>query len=81
MYRVAETVVRHGKLILDGLPFADGEQVRVVVLSAGSSDRSADDAVGGNSIAHVRQVLRGGVEKFDSPFEPMVPEQTWEMLR
>jgi len=32
------------------------------------------------SIENVRRQLRGGVERFDHPLEPMIPSGDWEML-
>jgi len=33
------------------------------------------------SIQEVRQLLKGGVERFDDPTQPMIPEDHWEMLK
>ena len=33
------------------------------------------------SIEEVRRQLKGGVERFDDPFEPMIPGEDWEMLK
>jgi len=68
---VADAVVREGKLLLSDLPVADGQHVRVVVTDVLDAGRQ--------SIESVRNVLRGSVERFDDPFEPMLPLESWEM--
>jgi len=75
MHRIQKAVVRDGKLVLTGLPFAEGQHVRVIVTEAGG------DAAGGVSVQRARELLRGGVERFDDPLEPLIPGQGWEMLR
>lgn len=75
MHQIDHVIVREGKVILTGLPFADGQTVTISVVGDESKQRTS------RSIAEVRQVLRGGVERFDEPFEPMIPAEQWEMLR
>jgi hypothetical protein len=33
------------------------------------------------TVAEVRQLLRGGVLRYDNPFEPCIPDNSWEMLK
>lgn len=73
MHRINDIVVKDGTLVLSNLPFADGEHVRVDVSGI------QEPASPRNSIEHIRQMLKGRVEKFDQPFEPMIPLQEWEM--
>ncbi|HEX4794909.1 MAG TPA: hypothetical protein VH370_14005 [Humisphaera sp.] len=70
MHQIHDAIIHDGKLVLSDLPFADGQHVRVVV-----------DAVPvlSASIHEVRLSLKGGVERFDDPFEPMIPLDVWEM--
>lgn len=74
MHRINDAVVHGGQLVLTDLPFADGQHVRVVVAAA-DADRPR------MPIAEVRRLLKGGVERFDDPFEPMIPADHWEMLK
>ena len=75
MHRINDAIVRGGKLFLADLPFAEGQRVTVVLDEVDS--RSAET----RSIEEIRELLRGGVERFDDPLEPMVPADRWEMLR
>jgi len=75
MHQIDHAIVRQGKIVLTGLPFPDGQRVSVSVTpEKGKSPHS-------RSIDDVRQLLRGGVERFDEPTQPMIPEEHWEMLR
>nr|MBA2707343.1 hypothetical protein [Gemmatimonadaceae bacterium] len=56
-------------------PFADGQRVRVIVAESDAAP------VGRLSIEDVRRQLKGGVERFDDPCEPMIPSGDWEMLK
>jgi len=75
MYQIDDAIIRGGKLELSGLPFAEGQHVRVVVAEANTQ------AVKTASIHEVRRLLKGGVERFDEPFESMIPVEHWEMLK
>lgn len=73
MLRINDIVVRDGKLVLSNLPFAEGQHVQVLV-DALATDKKA-------TISDIRASLRGGVQRHDDPFEPVIPERDWEMLR
>jgi hypothetical protein len=75
MHQIDDAVVRDGKIVLSDLPFADGQHVRVIV-----AERELD-AMRRIPIADVRRQLKGGVERFEEPFEPMIPSGDWEMLK
>lgn len=75
MHQVNNAVVQGGKLVLSGLPFQDGQHVRVVIAEAEIPVHASI------SIQEVRKQLKGGVERFDEPFEPMIPVENWEMLK
>jgi hypothetical protein len=66
--------VQGGKIVLSHLPFADGQRVRVIV-----SENEAP--IARLPIDDVRRQLKGGVERFDDPLEPMIPSEDWEMLK
>jgi hypothetical protein len=75
MHRISDAIVNGGKVVLSDLPFPDGQHVRVVVEEADA------DLANRVSIDEVRRLLEGGVERFDDPFEPMIPPESWEMLK
>ena len=75
MHRINDAVVRGGKLVLSDLPFAEGQHVQVVV--AELQHEPSKQA----TIDEVRSALRGGVERYNDPFEPSIPPDSWEMLK
>lgn len=74
MHEINDVIVQGGKIVLSHLPFADGQHVRILVAEADQTGQRA-------SIQKVREILRGAVERFDEPFEPMIPSENWEMLK
>jgi hypothetical protein len=74
MHRINDAIVRGGKLVLTDLPFAEGQHVQVVVAEVGAAPKRS-------SIEEVRRLLKGGVECFEDPFEPLIPLDQWEMLK
>lgn len=75
MHQIDDAIVQGGKMVLSDLPFADGQRVRVIVAE---QDGLTPKPL---SIEDVRRQLRGGVARFDDPFEPMIPSGDWEMLK
>jgi hypothetical protein len=75
MHQIDDAVVRGGKLVLSDLPFPEGQHVRVVVAE---TNAPATERL---TIHEVRKLLSGAVERFDDPFEPMIPTDQWEMLK
>jgi hypothetical protein len=73
MHQINDAVVKGGQLILSDLPFAEGQHVRVFVAEVAIRPTA--------SIHEIRRTLKGGVEHFDDPFEPLIPNENWEMLR
>jgi hypothetical protein len=71
--RIDRAIVHGGQITVSGLSLPDGEQVQVVVSTAAVQQK--------RSILEVRQLLRGGVERYDEPFEPSAPAESWEMLQ
>jgi hypothetical protein len=69
--RVQQADVRGGQVVISGLPLSDGK-VDVIVTDADSARRNIKD---------VRGLLRGGVERYDDPFEPVISPDAWEMLK
>lgn len=70
--RISLESVRNGTVSVSGLNVPDGEHVQVTVSSASIEPR--------RSIAEVRALLGGHVERFDDPFEPAIDPNSWEML-
>jgi hypothetical protein len=66
MHEINDAIVQDGKIILSHLPFANGQHVRVIVAET-------DEFPKRMPIAKVREILKGSVERFDNPTEPMVP--------
>jgi hypothetical protein len=62
------TVGEHGEVVLQGLPFAPGQPVEVLVVSK----TAGPTAAGGQS-------LRDSVFEFREPFEPVAGED-WDAL-
>jgi hypothetical protein len=67
-YRIKKKVSSHGGLLLEALPFEEGEMVEVIVL-APDPEEQQPGAVS----------LKGQVIEYIDPFEP-VAEQDWEVL-
>jgi hypothetical protein len=63
------TVERDGVLRVSGLPFSAGTVVEVIVLEGPGKTRTQENE------------LRGSILKDDTPFEPAVPPEDWEVIR
>ena len=62
-----------GIIRIDGLPFAAGEQVEVVV-------KPLPSPLAGQSVKE-RYPLRGLPYKYERPFDPAVPLEDWDALK
>lgn len=60
-----ELTIEKGKLVIENLPFQDGETVEVIILPASKSDVQEWDS------------MEGTVLKYIDPFKP-VAEDDWE---
>ena len=67
-HRVKTTVQPNGKVVLDNLPFDEGETVEIIILEAKSTTNGEE------------KPLRGTVLKYEQPFEPVSVED-WEVLK
>ena len=65
----AETTIHNGRIVLDDLPFDDGE-VEVIVL-----ERNIKKLRNGEN------PLKGSILRYDDPFWPACPPEDWEVLR
>ena len=70
MYEVAAVVTRGGHLALDGIPFDEGQPVRVSIVAASERPRL--------TIAEAQRIVAGSTDQLDDPGEPMVPLDAWE---
>jgi predicted DNA-binding antitoxin AbrB/MazE fold protein len=71
--RISEAVVQGGQVVLNNLPMKDGERVQVIVTQLEEGKK--------RSITEIRKILGGSVNRYDQPFELMIPEKDWEMLK
>ncbi len=67
-YRIATRIQRAGELHLDHVPFAEGEEVNVIVMRRRALEKTS------------KYPLRGRPVRYDDPFKP-VAEEDWEALR
>lgn len=65
-----ETTVRDGRIVIDDLPFGNGEKVKVAIEGANRNHNDVDP-----------YSLRGTPYRYDDPFEPVCPPEEWEALR
>ena len=70
-YKTVARVAKGGTLTVEGLPFAEGDAVEVVLLKLDSEPALA-------APPHPHQ---GSVQKYDDPFEPAVSPDAWEALK
>lgn len=69
-HRTQATVQQNRRIVLEDLPFDEGEKVEVIVLESGQSSEEAAE-----------NPLKGTVIKYDDPFGPAAPLEDWEALR
>ncbi len=68
-YRVEKKIAANGELKLSGLPFQEGDEVEVIILSHETDSHSMTPSP-----------LRGKVIEYLDPTEP-VAEEDWELLK
>ncbi len=67
--RVEKVIQSNGTIILENLPFDEGEIVEIVISKSESESEKS------------RYPLRGTTYKYENPFEPAVPSEDWEALK
>lgn len=77
MHQINDAIVQGGRVTIEDLPFRDGQHVRVVIMEEDVSSTAGQR----RPIAEVRRLLKGGVERFDDALDPMIPIESWEMLK
>lgn len=68
--RVEAVVQPNGRVVLENLPFDDGDMVEVIVLEA--NDEATRSSV---------NPIKGVLLKYEDPFEPAVPPEDWNVLK
>ncbi len=68
-HRAEATVAGNGRVTVEGVPFAEGEAVEVIVLPREPS-RTAED-----------HPLRGSVRRYTDPFDPATDSDAWDATR
>lgn len=67
-HRIETTVQSNGKVVLENLPFDEGEKIEVIVLESKSNSPTESES------------LAGKLLKYENPFEPAAVED-WEALK
>lgn len=67
-HRIETTVQSNGKVVLENLPFDEGETIEIIVLE--TKPKSPNES----------ESLQGKVLKYETPFEPIAGED-WEALK
>lgn len=66
-HRIETIVQPNGKIVLENLPFNEGEKVEIIVLETQTKTSSEKPLS-----------LRGTLLKYDEPFEPATAIENWE---
>lgn len=67
-HRIETTVQSNGKVVLENLPFDEGEMIEIIVLEAKPK------------LPNESKSLQGKVLKYEDPFESIAVED-WEVLK
>ncbi len=67
--RVEKIIQSNGTIILENLPFNEGEKVEIIILKSDAENVKS------------RYPLRGTTYKYENPFESAVPTEDWEALK
>ena len=67
--RVEKIIQSNGTVVLENLPFDEGEKVEIIISKSGAESEKG------------RYPLRGTVYKYENPFESVVPTEDWEALK
>lgn len=67
-HQVQKTVLPNGIIVIDNLPFEEGEEVKVTIVKTEEADSSNP------------YPLRGTPYSYDDPFSPLIPLEDWESL-
>lgn len=67
--RVEKIIQSNRTIILENLPFDEGEKVEIIILKSNMENENG------------RYPLRGTAYQYENPFESAVPAEDWEALR
>lgn len=67
-HRIETTVQSNGKVVLENLPFDEGETIEIIVLETKQKSPIESESI------------QGKVLKYENPFEPVAVED-WEVLK
>lgn len=67
--RVEKVIQSNGTIVLENLPFDEGEKVEIIISKSGAESEKDP------------YPLRGTLYKYENPFEPAVPPEDWEALK
>lgn len=68
-HRVEKIVQSNRVVVLDDLPFEEGDKVEVIVIKSGNKQQNE------------RYPLRGTPYRYEDPFEPVVSFEEWEAFK
>ena len=67
------TSIQNNTLVIKGLDSINNKEVEVIILPLAENNKTADSNAGYS--------MRGKLLKYESPFEPAIPEEDWEVLK
>ena len=67
--RIEKVVQSNGTVVLENLPFEEGETVEIIIQKAENKKEKTP------------YPLRGTLYKYEEPFEPAAPLEDWEALK
>lgn len=70
-YKTNTRVNRNHKILVENVPFEDGEEVEIVISKIN----------GNESFENLKKMLKGSVVKYVSPFEAAIDSEDWEILK
>ena len=70
-FKTKTKVKNNHKVRIDGVPFAVGQEVEIIISASRGSDNHNK----------LKDTLKGSVNKYDNPFEPFITLSDWELLK
>ncbi len=67
--RVEKVIQSNGTIVLENLPFAEGEKVEIIIVKSGAENEKK------------LYSLRGTAYKYENPFEPAIAPEDWEAAK
>lgn len=79
-FKTTAKIAKGGVLILNNLPFADDAEVEVIVQRQPEGSVKMELDPNDLSRPALNNPLKGTVIWYHDPFEPVIPEEDWEMF-